>query len=85
MIKNKRKNNNYSRKLNGQAKRKVVKQNNYFNKCQRCPYFPHNMILTSPYETDQYGVKHRDIHYVCLYDLHEILPKKNQCSKGCFR
>lgn len=53
-----------------------------FNKCRKCIYFPDISVETHPYYVDKYGVKHRDIKYICQYDLHEIKVSQNECPKG---
>ncbi len=52
-----------------------------FNKCIRCACFPDVSVETYPYTIDQYGVKHRNIKYICQYDLHEIKVNNNKCPR----
>lgn len=53
-----------------------------FLKCRQCIYFPNISVSAQDYIVDKYGVKHRDIHYVCQYDLHEINIKDQQCPRS---
>ena len=53
-----------------------------FSKCKKCVYFPDISISSHDYYVDQYGVKHRDIKYICKYDLHEIFARTNKCTRG---
>lgn len=59
---------------------KIVNSN--FDKCKTCVYFPDVSVSLYDYYVDEYGVKHRNIQYVCKYDLHEIDPKTNKCPRS---
>ena len=52
-----------------------------FEKCRRCTYFPDISTSVSDYYVDGKGVKHRDIKYICKYDLHEINSRTNKCPR----
>lgn len=78
-FKYKRRHSSYHKKT---QKKSFNKQNQQFDKCRRCIYFPRDSIVNTPYVVDEYGVKHRDMKYLCLYDLHEITPKNNVCPRG---
>ena len=54
-----------------------------FEQCKTCVYFPDISASTCDYYVDNYGVKHRDIQYICKYDLHEINTRNNKCTRGC--
>lgn len=56
--------------------------NSDFDKCKKCAYFPDISVSAHDYYVDQYGVKHRDIKYICKYDLHEICTRTNKCMRG---
>lgn len=58
-----------------------VSSNKQFENCIKCCFFPSFTIQNAPYYLDKYGIKHRDIKYICSYDLHEILPKTNICPR----
>lgn len=64
-------------------KKKKSKHNKclLLQKCRQCSYFSLNAILNEPYYLDKNGVKHRDIKYICDYDLHEINPKIHICPR----
>ena len=55
-----------------------------FDQCRKCIYFPDISVSTHDYYVDAYGVKHRDMKYICRYDLHEINLKNIQCPR-CHR
>jgi hypothetical protein len=63
-------------------KKKPITMNLNFEKCKSCVYFPDISVSVYDYYVDNYGVKHRDIKYICKYDLHEINPKINKCPRG---
>jgi hypothetical protein len=55
--------------------------NSDFDKCKSCIYFPDISASAHDYCVDKYGVKHRDIKYICKYDLHEINTRNNKCLR----
>lgn len=55
--------------------------NSDFEKCRKCMYFPDVSVDTHPYYLDKDGVKHRDIKYICQYDMHEITTTSTQCTR----
>ena len=61
------------------TKKKIL--NSDFEKCTRCIYFPDISVSLCDYYVDKYGVKHRDIKYICKYDLHEINTRMNKCPR----
>lgn len=63
-------------------KKKIV-MNSDFEKCKACVYFPDITTSACDYYVDENGVKHRDIKYICKYDLHEINTRTNKCMRGC--
>ena len=56
--------------------------NSDFDRCRKCIYFPDISVASHEYSIDECGVKHRDIAYICQYDLHEIKTKNNKCSRS---
>ena len=54
-----------------------------FIKCRECEFFPNISTDKYPYYLDKNGVKHRDIQYVCQYDLHEIKSGDVKCARNC--
>ena len=56
-------------------------RNSAFDKCRTCVYFPDISISAYDYYVDNNGVKHRDIKYICKYDLHEINSRTNKCPR----
>lgn len=62
---------------------KKTVMNSDFDKCKKCCYFPDISVSSYDYYVDQYGVKHRDIKYICRYDLHEINSRTNKCARLC--
>ena len=56
--------------------------NSNFKQCATCCYFPDVSVNACDYYVDEYGVKHRDIKYICKYDLHEIKTRSNKCTRG---
>lgn len=62
-------------------KKKKMNMSSDFNKCKTCSYFPDISISMCDYFVDQYGVKHRNMKYICKYDLHEIKTRTNQCPR----
>ena len=63
---------------------KIKKQNQDFGirPCVMCKYFQNYSDGTNvPYTLDRNCVKHRKVHYMCLYDLHEIVPG-HICDRG---
>ena len=53
-----------------------------FERCRRCIYFPDISVDSHPYYTDEYGVKHRDMKYICQYDFHEIHVNATGCRRA---
>ena len=53
-----------------------------FDKCRSCMYFPDTSMSSNDYYVDDNGVKHREMKYICRYDLHEIKSRKNICPRG---
>lgn len=63
-------------------KTKNMNLNSDFERCKRCMYFPDISVSVQDYYIDNYGVKRRDIKYICKYDLHEIKSRdKNKCPR----
>ena len=54
-----------------------------FLKCRECIYFPNVSADKHSYHLDAHGVKHRDIQYICQYDLHEIKSNNIGCMRNC--
>lgn len=51
-------------------------------KCVMCKYFQsYSDGQNVPYSVDRNGVKHRAVHYTCLYDMHDISPG-HICDRG---
>ena len=63
------------------TKKKNQNMNSSFDKCKKCTYFPDVSVSTHDYYLDENGVKHRDIKYICKYDLHEINSRNNKCPR----
>lgn len=57
--------------------------NSDFQRCIKCIYFPDISLSARDYYVDEYGVKHRDIKYICKYDLHEIKGNNIKCTRHC--
>jgi hypothetical protein len=55
--------------------------NEDFDKCRRCVFFPDISALSHEYYYDNNGVKHRDIKYICQYDMHEIRANNVNCAR----
>ena len=53
-----------------------------FDKCRQCIYFPDISLSACDYYVDNDGVKHRDMKYICKYDLHEINTRTNKCTRA---
>ena len=64
------------------AKKQKIIMSSDFEQCRTCTYFPDISISSCDYYVDNYGVKHRDIKYICKYDLHEITSRTNKCPRG---
>lgn len=79
IFKHKRKHSSYHKQIHKKQTNNCSQQ---FNKCRRCVYFPRDIVISAPYVLDEHGVKHRDIQYLCLYDLHEITSGINVCPRG---
>ena len=62
------------------TKKKTVMTSD-FQKCKTCVYFPDVSVSSHDYYVVDYGVKHRDIQYICQYDLHEINTRTNKCPR----
>lgn len=71
-----------SKKYSSRKIRKIKKINKNFQKCCSCPYLSKYNILNTDYYFDKNGIKHRNIKYMCYYDMHEIKPKENVCPRG---
>lgn len=56
--------------------------NSDFEKCKTCVFFPDISVSSYDYYVDNCGVKHRDIKYICKYDLHEIHARTNKCPRN---
>ena len=57
--------------------------NSDFEKCKTCVYFPDISVSKYDYYVDDCGVKHRNIQYICQYDLHEIKGNNIKCTRHC--
>ena len=57
--------------------------NSDFLKCRECEFFPNISVDKYSYTIDNCGVKHRDIQYICQYDLHEIQSNNVKCTRNC--
>lgn len=64
-----------------QKKMTQLIMNSDFEKCKTCAYFPDISVSKYDYYVDNDGVKHRDIKYICQYDLHEINTRTNECMR----
>ena len=54
-----------------------------FDKCRECVYFPNISTDKYSYDVDNDGIKHRNIQYICQYDLHEIKSNNIKCARNC--
>lgn len=63
-------------------KKKNMTLNLNFEECRKCIYFPDISVESHPYYIDEYGVKHRNIKYICQYDNHEINTRTNRCPRN---
>lgn len=71
-----------SKKYSSRKIRKIKKINKSFQKCCCCPYLSKYNILNADYHLDENGIKHRNIKYMCYYDMHEIKPRENVCPRS---
>ena len=62
-------------------KKKTTMNTCDFKQCTMCTYFPDVSVNTTPYYVDEYGVKRRDMVYICKYDLHEINSRNVECPR----
>lgn len=52
------------------------------SECISCAYLQcYNDNGSIPYTIDENGIKHRDIAYCCLYDMH-LIKNQNHCTRG---
>ena len=62
-------------------KQKTVITTSGFDQCRKCTYFPDVSVSAHDYYVDAYGVKHRNMKYICRYDLHEMDLKNIKCPR----